>query len=59
MNRFETSIEDKRKEVQECKESKVLPSCNKCDEFYSCIIRIDYANSTYESLEEIKGMKFV
>ena len=52
MDKFEVALENKLKELKECQESHKFNSCNKCDEFFSCILRADYVKSVYASMSK-------
>ncbi len=44
-------LEDKIKEIKECQESREIKTCSSCnDEYYSCLIRLDYVKSVYTSM---------
>lgn len=51
-DKFEVDLEDKLKELKECQDSMNIKSCFNCDEYFECIIRIDYKKSVYNSMSK-------
>lgn len=51
MSNKENELDLKIKEIKECQESKKIKSCSSCNnEYYSCLVRLDYVKSVYTSM---------
>lgn len=57
-DKFEVDLEDKLKELKECQGSHNFKGCEPCDEFFKCILRVDYVKSVYSSMNKEKSGNF-
>lgn len=48
-------LDELRKELKECQESKEFNTCRKCDEFFSCVLRLQFVKTTYQSMNPDNG----
>lgn len=57
-DKWEIALDNQKKLVEECQESKQIDSCMGCKEILECKIRKDYVNSVYESMNKGAGGGF-
>lgn len=58
-DKYEVALENKMKELKECQASKNIDSCMRCnDEYYSCLIRLDYVKTVHQSMNKGKDGNF-
>jgi len=57
-DKWELALEVEIKVLQQCQESKNLPSCTTCSELLTCTIRQTYIKAVYESMSKGGGGGF-
>jgi len=57
-DKWELALEVEIKVLQQCQESKNLPSCTACAELLTCTIRQTYIKAVYESMSKGGGGGF-
>ena len=55
MSKIDDELDQLRKELKECQESKEFSTCTKCDEFFSCVLRFHFVKTTYQSMNPDNG----
>ncbi|MGH1600234.1 hypothetical protein [Campylobacter majalis] len=55
---FELKLEEDKKTLQQCQESKNLKSCFDCDKLFECETRKRYVDSAYNSMSKGAGGGF-
>jgi hypothetical protein len=49
---YEEKVKIKLNQLRECQISKTLNSCLNCNDIYSCMIRKEYINEVYKSMNK-------
>lgn len=47
MSKIDDELDELRKELKECQESKEFNTCSKCDEFFDCVLRLRFVKTIY------------
>ncbi len=67
MDKFELHLDEMILKVQKCQEDtlhaqgeKALKSCSSCEHYFTCVLRVDYVKSVYNSMSkgETGGFEF-
>jgi hypothetical protein len=49
---YEAKLDEAKKVLEQCQESKSVESCLKCTEIIGCEVRTQYVRSVYESMSK-------
>lgn len=55
MSKIDDELDELRNELKECQESKDFNTCSKCEEFFSCVLRLQFVKTTYQSMNPDNG----
>jgi len=55
MLKTDDDLDELRNELKECQESKYFNTCSKCEEFFSCVLRLQFVKTTYQSMNPDNG----
>jgi hypothetical protein len=58
LDKYQLALQEAKKELQECQERKGFNSCTQCEEIFTCKVRKEYVDATYNSMAKDQGGGF-